>query len=381
MHCAAGVVQWQNGSFPSFIQGFDSPHPLQPKFSHRPVHSSADVVVSARGTVGLDSALQGSKGPPLSTLLRILHTGLAAAPQLAAADSPAAEAAAAHGPFELESVPTLQGLAERGLAGDTHQGIDAVLLGADDPATLIDWPALAPTALATAVVAVLPDPTPAVMARLFSVGVQDLLLPAEAADPVRLARALRAAVERKRLDIATRRAYATDLSTGLPNHPQLLEHMSHLLALREREPAPMALIVLRVQGLAQTEAALGPESAQVLRRKVAVRLRSGLRASDVVASIGPDAFAVLLAWIDAPEDGERVLGKLATSLAATYRVAGREQALQVSAGLASYPAHGKDAAALLHRALSQAASMASIGQTTPARAADRGPDAAANDET
>ena len=24
----AGVVQWQNGSFPSFIQGFDSPHPL-----------------------------------------------------------------------------------------------------------------------------------------------------------------------------------------------------------------------------------------------------------------------------------------------------------------------------------------------------------------
>ena len=25
----AGVVQWQNGSFPSFIRGFDSLHPLQ----------------------------------------------------------------------------------------------------------------------------------------------------------------------------------------------------------------------------------------------------------------------------------------------------------------------------------------------------------------
>ncbi len=24
----AGVVQWQNGSFPSFIRGFDSLHPL-----------------------------------------------------------------------------------------------------------------------------------------------------------------------------------------------------------------------------------------------------------------------------------------------------------------------------------------------------------------
>jgi hypothetical protein len=27
----AGVVQWQNGSFPSCIRGFDSPHPLAPQ--------------------------------------------------------------------------------------------------------------------------------------------------------------------------------------------------------------------------------------------------------------------------------------------------------------------------------------------------------------
>jgi hypothetical protein len=37
----------------------------------------------------------------------------------------------------------------------------------------------------------------------------------------------------------------------------------------------MALIVLRIEGLAATEARLGTESANVLRRKVAVRLRSG----------------------------------------------------------------------------------------------------------
>ncbi|CAD5372222.1 hypothetical protein RA210_U20205 [Rubrivivax sp. A210] len=33
-HCA-GVVQWQNGSFPSFIRGFDSLHPLQLLFFTR----------------------------------------------------------------------------------------------------------------------------------------------------------------------------------------------------------------------------------------------------------------------------------------------------------------------------------------------------------
>ena len=56
---------------------------------------------------------------------------------------------------------------------------------------------------------------------------------------------------------------------------------------------------------------LGAESTNVLRREVAVRLRSGLRASDVVASIGADTFAVLLAWIDSPVEGSRVAGKLA----------------------------------------------------------------------
>jgi hypothetical protein len=29
----AGVVQWQNGSFPSCTRGFDSPHPLPPSLA------------------------------------------------------------------------------------------------------------------------------------------------------------------------------------------------------------------------------------------------------------------------------------------------------------------------------------------------------------
>ncbi|MDO9462065.1 MAG: GGDEF domain-containing protein [Alphaproteobacteria bacterium] len=177
-----------------------------------------------------------------------------------------------------------------------------------------------------------------------------------------------------------RKAWAIDLSTGLPNRAQLLEHMGHLLALREREPAPMALIVLRVSGLGAVGAAMGSEAANVLRRKAAVRLRAALRASDVVAAIGADAYAVLLAWIDAPTDGERVAAKLAHALARPFKVAGREQTLVVSQGLASYPEHGREADALLRRALAQASASAGVGQMRPARAADRGLAAAANDD-
>jgi PleD family two-component response regulator len=156
---------------------------------------------------------------------------------------------------------------------------DAVIIEAATPAALAElpaWPALSHAVLDSAVVVISAEPDVQRVVSLLQFGVQDVLPPPDAAT---LARVLRLAIERKRIEMAARKAYATDLATGLPNHMQLLEHMTHLVALRAREPAPMALIVLRIEGLAATEAALGPESANVLKRKVAVRLRSALRAA------------------------------------------------------------------------------------------------------
>ncbi len=277
------------------------------------------------------------------------------------------------GPFAVETAATLNDATAR-LREDAPA---ALLVQGPDAAALASWSSLSHAVLDAAVVAAA-DLGPEAAAALLRLGVQDVL-PAAAA-PEALARALRLGVERKALEQSARKAYATDLATGLPNHAQLLEHMTHLLALREREPAPMALIVLRVEGLARTAEALGAESANVLRRKAAVRLRAALRASDVVASIGADAFAVLLAWIDAPADGQRVAAKLAQSLAKPFSVAGRPQQLAVSAGLAVYPEHGKQAENLLRRALGQAAGMAAGAAAPPGMRVDRGPDAAVNDE-
>lgn len=257
---------------------------------------------------------------------------------------------------------------------------DAVLIDlptASALAALIAWPGLSQAVVDAAVVVLNPEPDVQRVLPLLAFGVQDVLPPTDAGQ---LARVLRLAIERKRIEMAARKAYATDLATGLPNHMQLLEHMNHLVALRAREPAPMALIVLRIEGLAATEAALGVEAANVLKRKVAVRLRSALRASDVVASLGGDTFAVLLAWIDAPDDGERVAGKLAQSLTQPFSVTGRERHVGVRAGLAAFPEHGDRAEDLLRRALGQAASVATVGRGDYAHAVDRGPSSAANDE-
>lgn len=298
--------------------------------------------------------------------IQLLHLGTSA-PDLSTS---------AYGPFVVHAVPSLDDMMQ---ALDA-QAYDAVVLQQAQPdqlGRLASWPGMARAVLDAAVLVIAPEPAAADALRLVQLGAQDVLPPHEA-QPAMLARALRLAVERKRLERQARKAYATDLATGLPNHAQLMEHMHHLLALREREPAVMALLVLRIEGLAATEARLGTEAANVLRRKVAVRLRSGLRASDVVASVGADSFAVLLAWIDDAGDGERVAVKLAQALQRPFTVAGQDVAVAVSVGVAQYPQHGKDADALLRQAMGQAGEGRALGRSGLSPHASG--TAAANDE-
>ena len=202
-------------------------------------------------------------------------------------------------------------------------------------------------------------------------GAQDVL-GHEELDAASLPQRIRAAIERKRVERDARKSYATDLATGLPHQQQLIEHMSHLLALREREPSPMAVLVLRIEGLARTQARLGLEAAHVLRRKIAVRLRAGVRASDVVAALGDASFAVLLCSILAPADAERVGAKLLKALLDPFTVAGETLAVSVALGIGQYPQDGAQPDALLRRALGLAASASAQGRAGLASVSDAG---------
>ena len=192
------------------------------------------------------------------------------------------------------------------------------------------------------------------------------------------ARRLRFAIERRRRDRDRLLAYSTDPGTGLPHRQQLVEHLSQLLALREREPSPMAVVVLRIEGLLAGDGA----GAEPLRRKLAVRLRAGVRASDVVAAVDGQTFAVLLGAILAPGDAERVAGKLAQSLTVPFRIDGDEREVAVAVGIGRYPQDGKDAERLLRRAVALAAVAPASGRAGPATVVDAAGSArvAANDD-
>lgn len=273
--------------------------------------------------------------------------------------------ASGFGPFALQ---TCAGLDEAGKRLG-QQGFDAVLLhpaDAEEALRLPYWPGLAQATPDAAVVVWLAAPGDAALAlRLVQTGVQDVISPVPGDEPhcsVEVARSLRLAVERKRIERAARKAHATDLQTGLPDRQQLIEHMSQLLALRGREPAPMALLVVRLEGFDSAAAAQGPEAAQVLRRKIAVRLRAAVRASDVVAALAPDSFALLLASTEEPLHAEHVARKVLRVLHAPFTVAAQQLGVAASVGLSCFPADGDDAGALLRQAAAAAAAAEATGR-------------------
>ena len=236
---------------------------------------------------------------------------------------------------------------------------DALILAADAPA---DAQALAAAVAVDVAVLVVSATLEADAAMQWQQrGAQDVLLQSDLVSGM-FALRLRGAIQRKRIERDARTAYATDLETGLPHQQQFIEHVSQLLALREREPAPMAVLVLRIEGLASAEARLGRDAANALRRKVGVRLRAGVRASDVVASLGDDGFAVLLGSILSPADAVRVGAKLTAALLEPFKIAAQDVAVASALGIAQYPQDGAQPELLLRRAIGLAAATPAQGR-------------------
>jgi diguanylate cyclase (GGDEF)-like protein len=250
-------------------------------------------------------------------------------------------------------------------AGDAEA--DLCLVSPDETAATAERRA---ASVAWVVFADSPDaPDAAAVLAWLRAGAVDVITPDDVAS-AGLARRLHVAAERHRLDLDARHAYSTDLATGLPHRQQLVEHMSHLIALRERQPAPMAVLVLRVEGLESATARLGREAADVLRRKLAVRMRAGVRASDVVAALGDDRYAVLLAALLAPGDAAHVGAKLLTALRAPFQVAGQEVVISAALGIALHLQDGAQPEALLARAGALAAAAPAEGRHSGAAAND-----------
>jgi diguanylate cyclase (GGDEF)-like protein len=250
------------------------------------------------------------------------------------------------GPYRVERRHDLDSCARLPQPGGAADAM-VLSLSSTDAEGLSAWPALPSLCADSAVLVLTPVIDAASALRLLNAGVQDVVLQRDAAS---LPQRLCLASERKRLQQELLKAHATDLKTGLPNRQQLIEHMSQLLALRERESRPVSLLVMRIDGLDGVESGHGHEAANVVRRKVAVRLRAGVRASDVVASLGANVFAVLLSVMESPADTQHVIDKLVRAVREPFNVAGTQVGLSACAGAAHFPQDGRQPETLLQHA-------------------------------
>ena len=156
-------------------------------------------------------------------------------------------------------------------------------------------------------------------------------------------------------DVTLRRQVQADLEhqalhdplTGLPNRVLLHDRLQQLVLAAERNGTHGALLILDLDRFKDLNDTLGHEAGDVVLQEVSEMLASALRASDTVARMGGDEFAVLLPGAD-----EAGAGQVASKLLARIRHPFVMDGLPVegTAGLVVFPQHGTEAATLLRRA-------------------------------
>ncbi len=138
--------------------------------------------------------------------------------------------------------------------------------------------------------------------------------------------------ERVRLEEQlVRQAYHDDL-TQLANRVLFRDRLDHALARSERTDAPLAVLLVDLDGFKQVNDSLGHDAGDQLLRRVAERFAEATRPSDTLARFGGDEFGLLVEDAD-PAHAEAVAGRLLESLSQPLMVSDREFAIGASIGV------------------------------------------------
>ncbi len=149
------------------------------------------------------------------------------------------------------------------------------------------------------------------------------------------------------LDISRRQAQ-TDELTQLSNRRHFDQAVQQ--ALHQRAPsARVAMMMLDLNGFKAVNDIFGHHVGDEVLRQVAARLRTVVRAGDVLARLGGDEFALLLNGCSGPDAlviGERMV----TEIAHPMLIDGYVHTCGASIGIAACPEDGIDMATLMQRA-------------------------------
>ena len=153
----------------------------------------------------------------------------------------------------------------------------------------------------------------------------------------------------QRLDTEAQLTYLAqfDSLTGLANRALLTDRFAQAIVQAKRRNVPLGVLFIDLDEFKIVNDTLGHAAGDELLKGVAERLRETLRPGDSVARIAGDEFAVLLGELANAHDAAVVAQKLICAITEPFELQAQEVLITASIGIATYPADGQDASALL----------------------------------
>ncbi|MBL8514681.1 MAG: diguanylate cyclase, partial [Betaproteobacteria bacterium] len=155
-----------------------------------------------------------------------------------------------------------------------------------------------------------------------------------------------------------------DALTGLPNRLLMQDRIAHAIARASRDGSRCVVMFIDIDNFKNINDTMGHDVGDELLRQIAARLTGSVRAQDTIARQGGDEFIVLLDQMEGHQGATRVAQKVLEGLRAAFQVAGADQHVSGSIGIALYPEDGQDAATLLRNADTAMFHGKSLGKNT-----------------
>jgi diguanylate cyclase (GGDEF)-like protein len=143
---------------------------------------------------------------------------------------------------------------------------------------------------------------------------------------------------------------ATDDLTSLPNRRLFMRRTEAAIAAATLTGGTLSVLMLDLDNFKELNDTLGHDAGDALLRLIGPRVRGALRATDTVARLGGDEFALLLQPVPDAAGVARVATKILGSLREPFDIQGIALRLTASVGIATYPAHARNAGDLMKSA-------------------------------
>ena len=142
-----------------------------------------------------------------------------------------------------------------------------------------------------------------------------------------------------------------DAVTGLPNRTLFLDRVDQKIGVARRDSKVFSVIMIDLNRFSSINETLGRQAGDDLLHQVTQRLQGMLGETDILAHFSADYFGIATRCEDASVNIVHVLEQILSAIQdQPFLIGGQELRMSARAGVASYPADGRDIETLFHNA-------------------------------